>query len=365
MYRFAHASVPLLARVVVLVACAWALQAGVASAAPSSVAQAQRQAAQAKARLDVMRAEQSKLITAYGAAADELARTRTAIRADAKRLAAIRSRLAVRQRSLHSQASFLYRTDGIGFMEVLFGSMTFDEFASRLSVLKGIAGRDAVLVSSLRKDREEAAQVLQRLKTRESAQAKLVARADAQRDGVQGSIDAQERVIGSLSAQAAALLAAQEKAARSREAAVSKTVSAPSASSSDSGEPVSSGSTTLVLASVEGRSGSWWVMEGESTRYKTTGVSFTGGATTYSVAECGTGTASGHPLNDSELTCAHRTLPFGTRIAVSKGSKRIIVKVTDRGPYTAGRVIDLTKRGARLLGVDGVGTVKCEIVRGQ
>lgn len=347
-------------RTVALAIVVLALCASVAVAEPSNVAQAQRQAAEAKARLDVMRAEQAKKITAYDRASDELSRTRAKIKADSRRLSAVKASLASRQKSLDSQASFLYRTGGIGFMEVLFGSATFDDFAARLSVLKGLAGKDAGLVVALRKDREEAAAVLRRLKAREAQQARLVASANSQRDGIQSSIDAQETVIASLSSQAASLLAAQEKASRP---AKSNDVPASSVSSKDVGS--TSGSTKLTLATVEGRDGDWWVMEGEPTSYRPTGVSFKGGATTYSVGECGTGTASGHPLNDSELTCAHRTLPFGTRIAVSRGSRRIIVKVTDRGPYTAGRVIDLTKRGARLLGVDGVGSVKCEVVRGQ
>jgi rare lipoprotein A (peptidoglycan hydrolase) len=347
-------------RAVALAMVVWALLAGVAVAEPSDVAQAQRQAAEAKARLDILRAEQAKRISAYDAASDELSRTRAKVKADSRRLAAVKASLAARQKSLDSQASFLYRTGGVGFMEVLFGSATFDDFASRLSVLKGLAGKDAGLVVALRKDREEAAAVLRRLKAREAEQARLVVSANAQRDGIQGSIDSQENVIASLSSRAASLLAAQEKASRP---AKSADVPASSVSSKDVGS--TAGSTELTLATIEGRSGEWWVMEGEPTSYRPTGVSFKGGATTYSVGECGTGTASGHPLNDSELTCAHRTLPFGTRIAVSRGSRRIIVKVTDRGPYTAGRVIDLTKRGARLLGVDGVGAVKCEVVRGQ
>jgi rare lipoprotein A (peptidoglycan hydrolase) len=364
LFGFAYSSLRVLVRSVALAAVVWVLCAGVAVAAPNDAALAQRQASEAKARLEVMRAEQAKGISAYDAASDELVRTRAKVKTDARRLAAVRASLASRQRSLDSQASFLYRTGGIGFVQVLFGSATFDDFASRLSVLKGLAGKDAGLVVALQKDRDEAAAVLRQLKAREAEQAKLVARADAQRDGIQSSIDSQETVISSLSSQAAALLAAREKASNTAKISAAPTHSSSSHASSGGGGSTS-GSTKLTHATVEGRDGSWWVMEGEPTSYRPTGVSFKGGATTYSVGECGTGTASGHPLNDSELTCAHRTLPFGTRIAVSRGSQRIIVKVTDRGPYTSGKIIDLTKRGARLLGVDGVGTVKCEVVRGQ
>jgi rare lipoprotein A len=124
----------------------------------------------------------------------------------------------------------------------------------------------------------------------------------------------------------------------------------------------SSGKVALKQGKVEGRSGSYWVMAKEASTYSPSGVKFSGEASLYSVGDNGTGTASGRRLNDSELTCAHPSLPFGTRIAVTHGGNKIIVVVTDRGPYTHGRVIDLTLRGGSLLGLDGVGSVKCEVV---
>ena len=67
----------------------------------------------------------------------------------------------------------------------------------------------------------------------------------------------------------------------------------------------------------------------------------------------GSGTASGRPFDENEFRRHTKTLPFGTRLAVTKGSKRVIVTVTDRGPYTPGRMLDLSRRSARYLGVDG------------
>jgi rare lipoprotein A (peptidoglycan hydrolase) len=330
-------------------------------AAPSSASDAQRQAAEAKAKLDAMQAQMAKGMSAYESADDDLSATRSQIAADTKRLAAVRASLAAGQRALTTQATFMYRTNGTGFVDVLLGSASFEQFTSRLSVLTAIAEDDAELVERLKHDREEAAAVLGRLKTRAAKQTQLVRKINAQRNGLQSSIDEQEALIGSLSSQAAALLAAQEKAAKSQSrgsGAVQVSAGKP--------EPMpSSGSVDLTKATIEGKSGSWWVMSGQPTEYRSSGVKFSGKATLYSVAENGTGTASGRKLNDNELTCAHRTLAFGTRIAVKRGSSRIIVVVTDRGPYTAGRVIDLTKRGARLLGVDGVGSVECEVVRGK
>jgi len=78
-------------------------------------------------------------------------------------------------------------------------------------------------------------------------------------------------------------------------------------------------------------------------------------------------TASGVPFHSSQMTCAHRTLPFGTVLRVTDVETRrsVIVKVTDRGPYAKGRVIDLSLAAARDLGIvkRGVARVTIEIVK--
>lgn len=71
-------------------------------------------------------------------------------------------------------------------------------------------------------------------------------------------------------------------------------------------------------------------------------------------------TASGATYDSSKLTAAHRTLPFGTRIAVTDPrSKRVVtVVVNDRGPFIKGRVIDLSYSAAQALRMTGRGVMK-------
>jgi rare lipoprotein A len=337
-----------------------------APAAPASVADAQSQAAAARAKLASMRANLADGMSTYNAAASDLASTRADIARNNRELDKLKESIKVGQRSLSTQADFLYRTDGTGFVDVLLGAKSFDEFATRLSVLQTIASKDAGLVASLKQDRARARAISEDLKNREARQEALVSKVAAQRDSVQGSLDQQEAYYNSLSSQVAALVNAQDKA---EAAAASSHASAPAPSSSGGktppakkAPPASSGAVALKQATVSGRSGKWWVMASDSDSFSSTGVKFSGEASVYSVAENGTGTASGRHLNDRELTCAHRRLPFGTRIAVTHGGRRIICVVTDRGPYTSGRVIDLTVRGASLLNIDGVGQVSCEVV---
>ena len=63
-------------------------------------------------------------------------------------------------------------------------------------------------------------------------------------------------------------------------------------------------------------------------------------------------TASGKLYNKNEMTCAHKTLPFGTKLHVINvhNNKDVIVTVTDRGPFIKGRVLDLSRIAAKELG---------------
>jgi rare lipoprotein A (peptidoglycan hydrolase) len=107
------------------------------------------------------------------------------------------------------------------------------------------------------------------------------------------------------------------------------------------------------------------VDQGEPLEYVTTGRITTEIASWYGNADnrpTPTATASGRAFNENEFTCASLKFPFWTRLAVSRGEKRIIVTVTDHGPYIQGRTLDLSKSAARALGFDGVEPVTCEVV---
>ena len=77
-------------------------------------------------------------------------------------------------------------------------------------------------------------------------------------------------------------------------------------------------------------------------------------------------TASGERFDKNALTAAHRELPFGTRVRVTnqRNGRSVIVTITDRGPFGGRRIIDLSERAARDLGMidDGVVPVAIEIL---
>jgi rare lipoprotein A (peptidoglycan hydrolase) len=340
--------------------------AGMPAAAPAAPAltDAQSQASAARAKLASMQTKLAAGMSAYSSASKNLSATRGRIERENVRLSDVRASLSAGETSLDTQVQFLYRTNGAGFVDVLLGAATFEQFAARLSVLQIIADKDAGLVDTLKSQRAEEESLLADLSQREADQTRYVSQVAAQRDAMQRSINEQQSYYDSLSSQVSMLIAAQEKAAALKRATAGNSGSQQDLSGAGHGGSTSS-SVDLKLATVQGRSGKYWVMANDSSSFSPTGVKFSGGASVYSVADNGTGTSSGHPLNDDELTCAHRTLPFGTRVAITHGGRRIIAVVTDRGPYVSGRVLDLTPRGASLLGIDGVGDVSCEVVEGN
>jgi len=89
----------------------------------------------------------------------------------------------------------------------------------------------------------------------------------------------------------------------------------------------------------------------------------TGLATYYASSLAGRRTASGERYDPSLLTAAHRRLPFGTLVEVRRrdGKRSVVVRINDRGPYGANRVIDLSRRAAEALGIVHLGKAVVEI----
>jgi rare lipoprotein A len=81
-----------------------------------------------------------------------------------------------------------------------------------------------------------------------------------------------------------------------------------------------------------------------------------------------TKTASGERCDPYALTAAHRSLPFGTVLAVENlnNGRRVLVRVNDRGPFVRGRIIDVTRGAAIRLGFvkDGVARVRLSVIAG-
>jgi len=88
-----------------------------------------------------------------------------------------------------------------------------------------------------------------------------------------------------------------------------------------------------------------------------------GGASYYADKFKGRRTASGEKFRQYKLTAAHKTLPFGTKVRVKNlnNGRTVKVRINDRGPFVSGRIIDLSKKAARRLGIVQAGVANVEI----
>lgn len=104
--------------------------------------------------------------------------------------------------------------------------------------------------------------------------------------------------------------------------------------------------------------GSRWYYPKEDYSYSETGI-----ASWYGEDFNGKLTANGERYNMNTLTAAHRTLPLPSIVKVTnlQNGRSVILRVNDRGPYVKDRIIDLSKRGAQLLGYMGQGTTKVKV----
>ncbi|PEN13617.1 septal ring lytic transglycosylase RlpA family lipoprotein [Longibacter salinarum] len=98
------------------------------------------------------------------------------------------------------------------------------------------------------------------------------------------------------------------------------------------------------------------------------GMTDRGEASYYADKFVGRQTASGEVYTHRKLTAAHRTLPFGTRVRVTRldNGKQVTVRINDRGPFKRGRIIDLSKSAARQIDLvtAGVTDVEIEVLNG-
>lgn len=75
----------------------------------------------------------------------------------------------------------------------------------------------------------------------------------------------------------------------------------------------------------------------------------------------GATTASGETFNPNDYTAAHKTLPFGTKLIVTYNGRSVVVRINDRGPYVAGRDLDLSQAAAEYIGLTAAGEATVEV----
>ncbi|MBI4969471.1 MAG: septal ring lytic transglycosylase RlpA family protein [Rhodospirillales bacterium] len=121
--------------------------------------------------------------------------------------------------------------------------------------------------------------------------------------------------------------------------------------------PAAKPSTTYKVGNAYQINGVWYY-PAEDYDYDETGI-----ASWYGPGFHGKNTANGESYDMNDVTAAHRTLPMPSLVRVTnlENGRALVVRINDRGPYANGRIIDLSRRSAQLLGIDRQGTAKVRV----
>jgi cell wall-associated NlpC family hydrolase len=155
-------------------------------------------------------------IERYNGAREKHGRLVSQKRAAAKRLKKIQKRQSVVQGHLNTRVNSMYRKGPMGFVDVLLGAETFEEFAATWDVLEDMSTSDAASVAELKKLRKEAKAVHADLTSKEKAAAKQLAIMTANKRSILGQLAERKRKLSGLESEIAALQAAEERARAAR-----------------------------------------------------------------------------------------------------------------------------------------------------
>ena len=282
-------------------------------ASPSS------QAVSSKAALD-------KAVQDYQAASKRLSAIDESLTANSTTLDELVEQQSELEARLGGRASSMYRAGPLGFLEVLAGSATFDQFLTVWDALLRFNRQDIDTGRRLKRAREQ------------------VRRSTAQLVQQQEEASRRLRALEATKAEAARALAQDAAAYESYK----KRVAASEALQALRARAAASKRTASKTSVPQTRSGS--------------GDWKTGVASHYGRGSYGIRLASGVTIGPDSMIVAHKTLPFGTLVEFSYKGRTAVAKVADRGPYTKGRMWDLGPGTARVLGFQGVGDVRYRII---
>jgi rare lipoprotein A len=259
--------------------------------------------------------------------------------------------LAEAERRYRTRLVEVYKHGSLDPISLLLSSDTLTELVSRASILSRIAEDDNRVVADLNVAAADARFQQASLSDLQAQDRALKHAQEAHRESVSRLLAEQEALVAQLTVEAReTLLQARRLTAETRQQWRLASI------------PIGT-DIPRATAAVDSNPGVSYLISAYMPRaYRSTGETFSAVCSWYGPGFNGRGTASGQVFNEDDLSCASRTLPFGTVLALSRGERRVIVYVNDRGPYIAGRDLDLSKAAAGALGFGGVTTVQAEIV---
>jgi hypothetical protein len=264
-----------------------------------------------------------------------------------------RRELAAAQSTFNGRAVAMYKFTGYDELAILLSADSWQDLVTRAAVISHILDVD-------RRALEEAAVVAAQAQFQASALDDLRAQDVSLRQLQEQRTRLIDVALLEQQGILAGLLPASLLIVTTRQALQARTSAAWKSSSIAPGTQI-----RAVNGTVSPRVEPYLVSELHVRVFRATGVSYSAVCSGYGPGFNGKPTASGQLYNPDDFTAASRTVALGTWLALSRAGKRVVVVVTDRGPYVAGRDLDVSRAAATALGISGVESVQVEVVTPQ
>jgi rare lipoprotein A len=308
-----------------------------------TVSDTTRRALELERTIADMQAEQTAIETRMKVTADQ-------VLAQSAALEKARTERQEAQNTFNERAVWMYKFTGYDELALLLDSRSWQDLVSRTAVLASILEVDRRSLAEASVLQAQAEFEASQLDTLRAQDADLRLLLEQRVELGKSALAEQRQLIAGLDPAGLALVTTQQAAdARTREAWRKSSIRL--------GTRV-----RQVKGTVSPYPYSYLVSEFHPRTFATSGITYSAMCSWYGPGFNGKPTASGQVYNQDDFTCASRTLAFGTWLALTRDGKRIVVVVTDRGPYVSGRDLDLSMAAAKALGIAGVGTVQVEVV---
>lgn len=286
---------------------------------------------------------------------NETSRLKSQIRSTETRISNLEAEMSRVRKSSNARARQMYKNGPATVLAVLFTADTLGDLPRLGAFWESLAEKDGQTIiesnrlkDQMAKERSSLAGTVQKLAVR-------VNKSDAEEASLKSTRDQRAGSLVRLKDAIQAAMAAEKAVLAARAAAVKKPAAGPCAAGSAGADQ----KLAALLDWYSPASGGSGFMPG---KLGPTGVVTTGGATFYGPGFDGCRSASGATFRANQMTAASLSLPMGTLLKVTFGGKAVVVVITDRGPYSAGKVLDLSAGAAKSIGLSGVGDVSMEIL---
>ncbi len=255
------------------------------------------------------------------------------------------------KQQLNERFREIYKNGDLGMLQVILNIKDFEDFLLRLSYLQKINASNLKLLDSYNDKRKKRACIRKDLEKTKLEGISLKTQKLQKLPQLENKLAEEQVLLDKANLQLKQQIHQEEEARKNRRL-VARAQSAPLGSQ----VKIVNCNVFPYLSNV------YLTSQRLPSNYKGTGIKFSGVASWYGNEFNGQSTASGEIFNENDFTCASKTLPFGTFLGVTYKDKHIVVKVTDRGPFVKGRILDLSKAAAKALGISGLGLVNAEIL---